>query len=149
MGALTDWLSHLRARRGESSQPLVPIDGMALRGTQRGRTRGAVLEVVTAWGTEAGLVLAQVGSELDTSETAVIPRLIDLFKLNGAILTIGAAGCHAHIAEAIVAKGGDPVLALKGNQPTLLPERAGLFCGHGRKWRALRAPTLLGGRAWT
>src|SRR5207302_10055224 len=42
--------------------------------------------------------------------------------VTGAIVTIDAMGCQKNIAEQIRAGGGDYVLALKDNQPTLLAE---------------------------
>jgi predicted transposase YbfD/YdcC len=48
-----------------------------------------------------------------------IPKLLDLLSLKGAIVTIDAIGCQTAIAQKIVDKGADYVLALKANQGTL------------------------------
>jgi hypothetical protein len=50
-----------------------------------------------------------------------------LLDVRNALVTIDAAGTRTEIAEKIVDKGGDYLLALKGNQPTAclrLPARA-------------------------
>jgi predicted transposase YbfD/YdcC len=49
--------------------------------------------------------------------------VVDLFRivleLRGATVTIDAMGCQREIAETILAGGGDYLLAVKDNQPTL------------------------------
>ena len=105
IAALPEWLWELRACRGEGARPLVAIDRPALRGTQRGRSGGAVLPVLTARATEAGLLLAQVGFEPDTNDTAVAPHLINLLALKAVTVTIDAAGSHAHIARGLWRRG--------------------------------------------
>src|SRR5208337_61377 len=49
-------------------------------------------------------------------EIAAIPKLLDMMVIEGAIVTIDAMGCQRDIAQKIVDKKGDYVLALKGNQ---------------------------------
>ena len=44
----------------------------------------------------------------------------DLLSIEGAVVTIDAMGCQREIARKIVDKGADYVLALKGNQASLL-----------------------------
>lgn len=48
-----------------------------------------------------------------------IPRLLDMLSIDGAIVTIDAMGCQRGIAQKIIDKKADYVLALKGNQGTL------------------------------
>jgi predicted transposase YbfD/YdcC len=54
-----------------------------------------------------------------SNEVTAIPALLDLLDIRKALVTIDAAGTQTEIAEKIVDKGGDYLLALKGNQPTL------------------------------
>ena len=72
---------------------------------------------MSAWATEAGLTLAQVGTEAKSNEIKAIPELLDLFDISGTLVTIDTAGCLKNIAEKIVKKGGDYLLAVKENQP--------------------------------
>ncbi len=51
-----------------------------------------------------------------SNEITAIPELIDQIQVEGTIVTIDAAGCQRNIAEQIIDRGGDYVLALKGNQ---------------------------------
>ncbi len=47
------------------------------------------------------------------------PQLLDMLAIKGCIVTIDAMGCQTAIAEKIIEKGGDYVLAVKENQPSL------------------------------
>jgi predicted transposase YbfD/YdcC len=51
-----------------------------------------------------------------------IPHIIEVLALSGQILTLDAMGTHTHIAEAIIGKKADYILALKGNQGNLHKE---------------------------
>lgn len=53
------------------------------------------------------------------TEIVAIPRLLDLLAIEGAIVTIDAMGCQRSIAQKIIDKKADYVLALKGNQGSL------------------------------
>ena len=56
--------------------------------------------------------------------------MLKLIELSGAIVTIDAMGCQAEIARAIFDGGGDYILAVKGNQPTLHEGVVGSFLDH-------------------
>jgi predicted transposase YbfD/YdcC len=48
-----------------------------------------------------------------------IPELLQLLDVSGSVVTIDAMGCQKEIAAKIRERGGDYVLAVKQNQPTL------------------------------
>jgi predicted transposase YbfD/YdcC len=103
-------------------EEIVAIDGKSLR---RSHDRGAglgPLHMVSAWAVAARVVLGQVATDAKSNEIEAIPRLLDTLLLAGCIVTIDAMGCQVKIAEKIVERGGDYVLALKGNQETLAAE---------------------------
>ena len=52
-------------------------------------------------------------------EIIAIPKLLDMRAIEGAIVTIDAMGCQRDIAQKIIDKKADYVLALKGNQGSL------------------------------
>lgn len=95
----------------------VAIDGKTLRGS--GSTNLGPLHLVSAWASTQKLSLAQVAVNDKSNEITAIPELLRLLDVNGALVTIDAMGCQKAIAEQIHAAGGDYVLAVKGNQPTL------------------------------
>jgi predicted transposase YbfD/YdcC len=122
-GVLLPWLQERRGLPGE----LVHIDGKAMRHTRRqSRNLGAV-HVVSAWASAAGLTLGQVAVDAKSNEITAIPQLLELLDLRKKIVTIDAMGCQKEIAAAIVEQGGDYVLAVKDNQPTLAAEIQAAF----------------------
>ena len=109
------WMSAACAATG-----LVPIaiDGKSVRRSAKATATGC-LHLVSAWATENRLTLAQVSVPDGSNEIAVIPELLRVLDLAGAIVTLDAAGCQTAIAQQIRAGGGEYLLAVKGNQPTL------------------------------
>src|SRR3954447_20393320 len=74
------------------------------------------LHLVSAYATERGLVLAQRAAETKGGELAVIPELLDGLDLRGCLVSLDALACQPAIAERIVGRGGDYLLALTGNR---------------------------------
>jgi predicted transposase YbfD/YdcC len=109
------WMQALHEALGLSQ---IAIDGKTLRGSARGELKG--LHLVSAWATAHSLSLAQVAVEEKSNEIPAIPKLLELLDIHGALVTIDAMGCQKEIAETIVERGGDFVLTVKDNQPTLL-----------------------------
>jgi predicted transposase YbfD/YdcC len=64
-------------------------------------------------------VLAQKAVDEKTNEITVLPDLLGLLEIEGCLVTIDAMGTQTDIAEAIVDRGGDYVLALKSNHKRL------------------------------
>ncbi len=77
------------------------------------------LHLVSAWASEQGIALGQIATEEKSNEITAIPDLIDQIDIQGAVVTIDAMGCQKEIAKKIKRGGGDYVLAVKDNQPTL------------------------------
>lgn len=126
---LIRWLSGLRQAVGPAATggEVVAIDGKTLRRTFD-RTQGLdALHLVSAWATANGLTLGQVAVDAKSNEITAIPHLLELLDLKGCVVTIDAAGCQKEIAEQIVARGADYVLALKANHPTLHQQVADYF----------------------
>lgn len=68
---------------------------------------------------DAGLVLAQQKVSEKSNEITAIPKFLDLLSLENAVVTIDAMGCQKAIAKQIIERGGDYILAVKGNQNAL------------------------------
>ncbi len=64
-------------------------------------------------------MLGQTKVDEKSNEIIAIPKLLNMLKIEGAIVTIDAMGCQREIAQKIIDKEADYVLALKGNQGTL------------------------------
>ncbi len=98
---------------------VVAIDGKTLRRSHNRRQGRSAIHMVSAWANANRLSLGQVATEEKSNEITAIPKLLELLELKGCIVTIDAMGCQKAIAEKIVAKGADYVLAVKDNQPQL------------------------------
>jgi predicted transposase YbfD/YdcC len=98
---------------------VVAIDGKTSRRSGRkGASRGSI-HMVSAFAARQRLVLAQVKVAEKSNEIIAIPKLLDMLAIEGAILTIDAMGCQRDIAQRVIDKKADYVLALKGNQGSL------------------------------
>jgi predicted transposase YbfD/YdcC len=117
-GVLIPWLQQRRGLPGD----WVHIDGKALRGTRCAARGLGALHLVSAWASAQGFTLGQVAAEAKSNQITAIPPLLELLDLGDKVATIDAAGCQKEIAAQIVAAGGDYVLAVKDNQPTLHAE---------------------------
>lgn len=106
---------------------IVNIDGKALRRSFDTAEGKAMIYMVSAWANENNLVLGQVKVSEKSNEITAIPKLLDLLDLAGCIITIDAMGTQKEIAEKIISKQADYVLALKGNQGNLKEEVSEAF----------------------
>ena len=111
---------HIGTLSPDLRRQIIAVDGKSLRGSHGlGNT---CVHAVSAWAADSGVTLAQEFVGEKTSEIDAIPKLLELLEIGGHIVTIDAAGTHTHIAEGIVKRGGDYILALKGNQGNLHKE---------------------------
>jgi len=120
---LLPWLLERRGVPGD----YVHLDGKPLRGTRCQRQKLKALHVVSAWAGQSGITLGQVAVAAKSNEITALPELLKLLDLHEKIVTIDAMGCQKAIAETIVTGGGDYVLAVKDNQPTLPAELQAAF----------------------
>jgi len=103
-------------------QGVVAIDGKVLRRSFDRASGKTALHMVSAWGSEQRLVLAQIATDAKSNEITAVPRLLRMLALKGTIVTADALNCQRAIAEQIVEQKGDYALALKGNQGTLFDD---------------------------
>jgi predicted transposase YbfD/YdcC len=108
------WVKDFQELPAES---IISIDGKTSRHSFD--TDKAALHLMSAFASEARIVLGQEKVSDKSNEITAIPRLLEWLDLRGAIVTIDAMGCQHKIAEKIKGKKGEYVLALKGNQSTL------------------------------
>ena len=76
--------------------------------------------LVNAWAVKNSLMLGQFHSKGGLDEITIIPELMRMLALKGCIVTVDAIGCHISVAEQVIDRQGDYVLAVKANQPKLL-----------------------------
>lgn len=110
------WVQSLIELTGERA---LHIDGKTLRHSFDTASNKAAIHMITVWASQAQLALGQRAVDDKSNEITAIPRLLELITLHGAVVTIDAIGCQTAIVNKIVDGGGNYILAVKDNQPTL------------------------------
>lgn len=117
-----------RAARGGQG---IAIDGKAQRGRLRYQDGGSPVHALTAFCHDRGVVLAQEpihqGTEKGEAELTVAPALVARLDWAGRVLTGDALFCQRQLCRQVVAAGGDYLLLVKENQPTLHEDLRLLF----------------------
>lgn len=98
---------------------VIAIDGKTVRRSGHKKGAKAAIHMVSAFAARQRLVLGQVKVAEKSNEIIAIPKLLNMLAIEGAIVTIDAMGCQRDIAQKIIDKRADYVLALKGNQGSL------------------------------
>jgi predicted transposase YbfD/YdcC len=87
-----------------------------------GKTKkGSGIHIISAFAGENKITLGETGSENKRSEMKEIPKLLEMIKVKGSIVTIEAIGCQKDIVKKLCSKkaGADYVTGLKKNQKNL------------------------------
>ena len=114
------WTSALAQAGGEAPEGrLIPLDGKTMRRSFEHAWNKQGLHLVSAWCQHNQIVLGQLAVEQKSNEITAIPRLLAMLNIKKAVVSIDAMGCQREIAGQIKTQGGDYVLAVKDNQPTL------------------------------
>lgn len=113
---LLSWITSLHEITGGQ---VVAIDGKTLRRSFDHATGKAPIHMVSAWATANHISLGQVVVDAKSNEITAIPKLLEILDISGALVTIDAMGCQTEIAQKVLEGGGDYVLNVKSNQPTL------------------------------
>jgi predicted transposase YbfD/YdcC len=104
---------------GSSRGKLIALDGKTVRRSLDQAGGKAAIHMVSAWVHENHAVFGQLRVDDKSNEITAIPKLLEMLDLKDATVTIDAIGCQREIAAKILEKGGQYVLAVKGNQGTL------------------------------
>ena len=116
--ALQKYLQEAQAQ-GKMREQLIALDGKTLRRSFDQASGKAAIHMVSAWSAVNSLTLGQIKVDDKSNEITAIPALLQMLDLAGAIVTIDAMGTQKEIARQIVEQGGDYVLPVKDNHPTL------------------------------
>ena len=104
---------------------VVALDGKTARrsGSKTSKNKkkdlAGPIHVVSAFAARQRLVLGPVKVEEKSNEIVAIPKLLRMLEIEGAVVTIDAMGCQRDIAQTILDRKADYILALKGNQGSL------------------------------
>ncbi len=101
---------------------VIAIDGKTLRRSYDPSDRKSTFHMVSAFATQNGVVMGQVKTDAKSNEITTIPELLDLLDLKAGLVSLDAMGYQTKIADKIIAKEADYLLAVKGNQGSLHQE---------------------------
>ncbi len=110
-----------------SSGEIVAIDGKTLRKSFHKEAGKEALHIVNAFAVNNRITLGSIKVPDKSNEIKGIPKLLNMLKLTGCIVTIDAMGTQKGIAKLIRMKGAHYVLALKKNQGNLHKKVSTLF----------------------
>ncbi|MBD2785749.1 ISAs1 family transposase, partial [Xenorhabdus sp. DI] len=113
--ALLNWVNE---QRESGNKPVIAFDGKVLRRAYRNDKKNAV-QLVTAYDTEAGLVLSQKATATKNGEISIVRQMLDMLNLKGSIVTLDALHCQRETLEKISEKKAHVVVQVKRNQPNL------------------------------
>ena len=131
--AVGTWL----AQTGVGAVDPVAIDGKTLRGIHGEQVPG--VHLVSVYSVGAGAVLAQLAAPGKGQELAATQAALAAAPLAGRVVVGDALQTQRSVCEQIVAAGGDYLLPVKDNQPTLRADLATAFSPPGGAARGDRA----------
>lgn len=109
----------------ETPEEAMAVDGKTLRGSKKQGALGTHL--VSVLSHRLGLTLRQQAVDAKTNEIKAIETVLEQIVLQGRVLTMDALLTQRQVAQTIVDKGGDYVMIVKENQPTLKEDIALVF----------------------
>jgi predicted transposase YbfD/YdcC len=121
------WIGDAMTADADHPDRLVAIDGKTCRRSHDTTRDLGALHIVSAWASAEGIALGQVATDAKSNEITAIPKLLEQIDLTDTLITIDAMGCQKEVVKQVVTGGGDCVIAVKDNQPTLLAEIQGFF----------------------
>lgn len=120
---------------------VIAIDGKSLKGAYDKGQKSSPKMMVSAYAAGLRLTLATVAAKNGNEVDAAL-EVIGLIDLKGKIVTGDALHCNRRMVKAIVDKGGDYCIGLKGNQDSLLSDaRSCLSAADKPKSRRKQPPT--------
>ena len=108
-----NWL----ANSGVEADDPLSLDGKTLRGVHGQEIPG--VHLVSAYASRAGAVLAQVAAPGKGEELVAVKEVLGQVPLKGRVVVADALLTQRKVCEQIVAGGGEYLLPVKENQPTL------------------------------
>ena len=115
------------AQLGEVGAGVIAIDGKTMRRSFDTAARQSPLHVVTAFACERRLCLAQAAVDGKENEILAARSVLEMFDLKAMLVTADALHCNAKTTQLIVGRGGDYLIALKGNRPAMFAAVQELF----------------------
>lgn len=106
---------------------VIAIDGKRLCGSSDKTLGIKAIHMVSAFASENCLCLGQTTCDEKSNEITAIPVLLEILSIKGCTVTIDAMGCQSKIAEKIIEKEANYILAVKDNQKELHEQVVKMF----------------------
>ena len=123
--AIMNWIGEISNTRGIH----IAIDGKGLRAAAHKVRDERTPYILNALDVTTKLVIGQLAIREKSNEMAAIPELLDMLEIEGSVITIDAIGATGTIMDTIHKNGGEFVLQVKKNCPSLYEELMRLFDG--------------------
>ena len=98
-----NWVETIQKELGD----VIAIDGKVLRLSFDKANEQSAIHMVSAFATGAKLVLAQQKADEKSNEITATPKLLEMLRLKGAVVTLDAMGCQKEVTQKIIDSGGD------------------------------------------
>lgn len=138
---------HKELLKKRCGKEIICIDGKAERGTVLKNGRNP--DIVSAYSFNTGIILATEVCQAKSNEIKAVPRLIDKLDIAGKIVTADAMSMQRDIIDKIRKKGGDFLIELKANQPSLRYGIEDRLVAHTPVYSYTEGPELAHGRIET
>lgn len=137
MQLFADWMSesveqihqHRMGPPQQKSGSVIALDGKALRGSRPAKGKKMV-HIVSAYSSELKLTLGFSAVDQKSNEITAIPKVLEMFSLEGTLVSVDAMGCQRDICQSLIDKKADYLLCVKKNQPTLHNRIQSIFSEH-------------------
>ncbi len=115
----------IQGQLATSDAPHIAIDGKTARGSRDGDT--PAVHLVAAYAPDVHATVAQLRVDAKTNEHKAALQLLGVLPIKGKIITGDAMFTHRDLCAEVIKGGGDYILPVKENQPTLLANIAAVF----------------------
>lgn len=114
-------LDVLHSRFGTAGE-VIAVDGKAICSTSKPGEPHSALQILSAYITSSGIILAQESIHEKTNEIPVFQEMLTYMDIKGKTITADAMHCQRETCRKIIAHKGDYLFGLKENQPSLLED---------------------------
>jgi DDE_Tnp_1-associated/Transposase DDE domain len=119
--ALSLWIKHRCPDLGDA----ISLDGKTARGSASYEVPG--VHLLSAYAPHVSAVVAQIKVDAKTNEHKAALEFLGVLPLQGKVITGDAMFCQRDFCEKVIEQGGDYVLTVKDNQPTMMLHIANMF----------------------
>lgn len=141
------FMEAFHGKLSKAGKEIICVDGKSERGTVLENGRNP--DIVSAYSYNTGITLATEACREKSNEIKAIPRLIDKIDISGKIVTADAMFMQKSVVDRIRKNGGDFLIELKANQPSLRYGVEDRLKGHIPVYSYTEEPVLGHGRIET